>query len=255
MITRPELAQKARTLGFHLYQAEKDYLQHHFLRALYSKTTTEFVFKGGTCLQKTMGLDRFSEDLDFTVVSGGRPLEWIENALALVGDFNPRLSRKSIDERSASFKVQLQGPLFTGEAKSMQHLTLELSLREKPLLPSQARRVVPPYDDIRPYTVYALDTSEILAEKVRALLTRDKARDVYDAWFLLRKGIRTDLDSVNQKLNYYEVRFARKEFASAVQSKAKIWRSELGVLLKSPPEFGPIADEVVTSVLSMLHDE
>ncbi|MBI2445926.1 nucleotidyl transferase AbiEii/AbiGii toxin family protein [Candidatus Micrarchaeota archaeon] len=255
MITREELARKARTLGFHLYQAEKDYLQHQLLRAVYSKTTTEFVFKGGTCLQKTMGLDRFSEDLDFTVSADRSPLEWVEHALATVDDFKPRLSRRFTDERSASFKVQLAGPLFNGEAKSMQHLTLELSLREKPLLPAQARRVVPPYDDIRPYTVYALDSAEILSEKIRALLTRDKARDVYDAWFLLRKGVRTDLDSVNKKLKYYDVRFARDEFASAVQSKAKIWRSELGVLMKSPPEFGPIADEVVASVLSLLQNE
>lgn len=66
MIDRNELGEYARALKYNIYQAEKDYVQHVFLAALYSVSATEFVFKGGTALQKAYGLDRFSEDLDFT---------------------------------------------------------------------------------------------------------------------------------------------------------------------------------------------
>jgi len=254
MITRTELTEKARKLGFHLYQAEKDYLQHQFLHAFYSKTTTEFAFKGGTCLQKTMGLDRFSEDLDFTATSDADSEKAVAASLDAMDEFKPSISKKRNDERSVSFKVQLQGPLFNGESKSLQHLTLEISLREKLLLPPQARRIVPIYDDIRPYTVYALDSAEIMAEKIRALMTRDKARDVYDAWFLVKKGVRTELNSVNSKLSYYGLSFSQDAFVSAIRSKEKIWR-DLSVLMRDPPDFASISEDVSGLVLEMLQQE
>lgn len=66
MISRQQLHSYTNLLGYSLGQVEKDYLQHLFLFYLYSEVSTEFVFKGGTSLQKCFGLDRFSEDLDFT---------------------------------------------------------------------------------------------------------------------------------------------------------------------------------------------
>lgn len=255
MITRLELAGKARDLGFNLYQAERDYVQHVFLNALYQKTANDFVFKGGTCLQKTMGLDRFSEGLDFTYV-GDSAVERVEAVLSFLNPLQPVLSKKQeFEGRSLSFKVKLEGPLYDGRAKRMQHLTLELSLREKPLLPPQARRVVPPYDDVRPYTAYALAANEILAEKIRALMTRNKARDLYDAWFLLQKKARADLETVNEKLACYALRFSGKSFVSAVNDKSNVWASELGVLLKNPPAFAPVAEYVSREISAMLQSE
>ncbi len=50
MISRKELEYMARALGLNSYQAEKDYLQHAFLSALYAVSAGEFIFKGGTAL-------------------------------------------------------------------------------------------------------------------------------------------------------------------------------------------------------------
>ncbi len=49
------------------YQTEKDYLQDLMLYSIYSFSTNEFVFKGGTAFSKFYYSDRFSEDLDFTM--------------------------------------------------------------------------------------------------------------------------------------------------------------------------------------------
>ena len=67
MIDKNNIREVEKRLGFSFWQAEKDYLQHLFLRELYSTVGTELVFKGGTALQKAYGLHRFSRDLDFNL--------------------------------------------------------------------------------------------------------------------------------------------------------------------------------------------
>jgi predicted nucleotidyltransferase component of viral defense system len=66
MLTKEELRTYEKTVGFNLWQVEKDYLQHLVLLFLYSRIKNEPVFKGGTALQKVFGLNRFSIDLDFS---------------------------------------------------------------------------------------------------------------------------------------------------------------------------------------------
>jgi hypothetical protein len=66
MIDMQTLTRVARTKGIaNLGNAEKDYFQDLLLLAV-SRESPGLVFKGGTALFKLHGLDRFSEDLDFT---------------------------------------------------------------------------------------------------------------------------------------------------------------------------------------------
>src|SRR5574343_173248 len=66
MITKLELQKYANLKSLNLGQAEKDYYQNIVLFCVYRIYANEIVFKGGTALSKCYGLDRFSEDLDFT---------------------------------------------------------------------------------------------------------------------------------------------------------------------------------------------
>ena len=84
MLNREEL--QDTPIEFNLYQKEKDYLQHIILSRIYSRINSQLVFKGGTSLQKCMGLNRFSEDLDFTASKDFQP-ETIEHAILEVGIF------------------------------------------------------------------------------------------------------------------------------------------------------------------------
>jgi len=49
------------------YKIEKDYLQDIMLYNIYSFSTNEFVFKGGTAFSKFYYSDRFSEYLNFVM--------------------------------------------------------------------------------------------------------------------------------------------------------------------------------------------
>jgi len=59
----------------------------------------------------------------------------------------------------------------------------------------------------------------MLAEKIRAILTRRRGRDVFDFWFLLSKKVSVDWNLVNKKMAIYrkktnpkDLRRAPKEF-------------------------------------------
>lgn len=237
MITRRELQDYAKTLGFNLYQAEKDYLQHAFLAELYAASTNEFVFKGGTALQKAFHLDRFSEDLDFTLNTPEttQPMEKTINGLNRFVE--TKVSKQENNTTSIAIKLKLKGPLFDGREKTIQTLTIEESLREKVLQTPEAIRIVPPYDDLRPYVALVMTAEEMLAEKTRAILTRKNARDVYDLWFLLSKNTEVSPELIGEKLKYYGKTFDANEFKTAVEEKEKYWKQELSVLLKNVPDF------------------
>ena len=104
------------------------------------------------------------------------------------------------------------------------------------------------YEDLRPYTVLVMDAREILAEKMRAVMTRTKARDVYDLWFLLQKGVGCDTGLVSQKLAYYQMDWKLTEFRKRLQMKESIWEAELRPLLADVPPFAGVRKAVLEKV-------
>ena len=195
----------------------REILQVQFVDRLYKdKSLKNTFFKGGTCLRLILGSTRFSEDLDFTT---DLSLSAISQALdrvvlSISGDF-PGLFIKKLDTRQGlSFKLFFQNEIST------QPLTIKLdfSLRESILDP-----VVSPMVTELPVSTTALvehlSEREILAEKIRAILTREKGRDIFDLWFLLSKGIDIDKDFVNQKLKYYDEKFDSKKLMTRIENQ------------------------------------
>jgi len=73
---------------------------------------------------------------------------------------------------------------------------------------------------------------EVAAEKVRAVISRDKARDVYDLDFLIkRKSVAFDEALANQKLAYYDIGFSKKTFFEKIDRCEKNWKKDLGPLV------------------------
>jgi predicted nucleotidyltransferase component of viral defense system len=68
MIAKREIREKAREYGVPESTIERDYTQNWLLKYL---TEMEMALKGGTGIRKTyIGDYRFSDDLDFTMLSG-----------------------------------------------------------------------------------------------------------------------------------------------------------------------------------------
>jgi predicted nucleotidyltransferase component of viral defense system len=146
-----------------------------------------------------------------------------------------------------TFKVKAQGPLYK-EPSSESIITIEISERNDVVLPPDIKEIVPVYDDLRPFTVPVMKKEEILAEKVKAMMIRRRARDLYDISFLLKKEISLEYDLINKKLSYYKKTFDAEEFTRQATSIKTIWQSELHGLIPKIPLF----DDVFHFVLKQL---
>ncbi|MEA2075390.1 MAG: nucleotidyl transferase AbiEii/AbiGii toxin family protein [Euryarchaeota archaeon] len=233
MIPKEDLIRIARLNGLRAFQQEKHYIQTMVLRSIYS-TTNDLAFKGGTCLWLFHGLNRFSEDLDFTMRTGKEmelknlPAE-VEKDLELYG-IDSEIRVINDNEISFSFRIGAKGPLFTREIERS-FVRIEISKRENIIKQLDVLELDANYMDILPFFVVLMNKDEILAEKVRAILTRNRARDVYDLWFLLKKEARFDLNLINEKLKYYNRLFEKVVFMERVRGMEQYWESELKPLV------------------------
>lgn len=222
--------------GLNLGQAEKDYYQNLVLFSLYSKISRELVFKGGTALAKCYGLPRFSEDLDFTATKQGKYIPIIEEGLTA---FNIPFKTTAIYRADAceKYRIKIEGPLHQNVEKTLCSITIDLSFREKIALEPNIITIANHMDVIPAFDVFVMQEEEILAEKMRAVMTRESARDLYDIHFLAKKGIKVDKKLINSKLELVNLSFEREQFMAKCKSLKPLWGSELKSLVKNIPDF------------------
>jgi predicted nucleotidyltransferase component of viral defense system len=255
MKSKKDLEGLRSTLGLNIWQIERDYLQHLFLFFLSRHDSGNFIFKGGTALQKLYGLNRFSVDLDFTLRGiNSKPIVILEEIKKDFNNFgfnsNIKINKK---KESITSNIKIKGPLHVGTDKSISSLKIEISMREKILTVPERKEIIPIYDDIPSYFVLIMSLEEILAEKIRAIMTRSKARDVYDIWFLLRKNVKINKEIVNEKLKFYNKSFDKKLLISNIKTIGKVWETELKPLVTFIPDFKTVSKEIEESMNRSFH--
>lgn len=157
-----------------------------FLSRLYQEKDSEkLLFKGGTALRIIWQSPRFSEDLDFT--GGYLSIKGIE---ALMASALAKMELEGIQTDIVESKSTSGGYLAvlhhkTGEYKS--RIQIEVSLRNGKKRSGTAALIQS--DLVVPYTLIHLKEEILVAEKIRACLTRGKARDFYDLYFILRSRL------------------------------------------------------------------
>ena len=246
MLTRKNLISYREITGFNLGQIEKDYLQHIFLLNFYRKIKDELVFYGGTALQKTYGLNRFSEDLDFTFKSNidtESVLNSVKTNMKIFGCETLKKKKKE-EDLGTNYLLKIKGPLLDGTERSHSYIGLDIGKREKVELPININTITPIYEDLPPYTAPVMAIPEIMAEKIRAIFTRDKARDIYDLWFLIQKKNRVPVSLINSKLKFYNNFFNQKEFEKQIEKKEKIWKQEMEQHIPFLISFGEIKNSI-----------
>jgi hypothetical protein len=252
MIAKEELAGLSSSTGFTLYQQEKDYFQHLVLYSIYSKPDKGIVFRGGTALQKAYGLNRYSEDLDFSIAQGidaegvaGKAVKYLSSC-----GYGASLKKAKGWELSDTFKIAVAGPLYIEKESSLCTITLDFSRRNLP--EAEIIGIVPPYPDVPQYYMVAATMGEILADKIVALLKRESARDLYDAHFLLKKGAEPELGPVNARLAYWGERLRKGELRGRMEKRimgiGKIWKRELSSFVPFVPEFSSCSGELLEAL-------
>jgi hypothetical protein len=217
---------------------EKDYFQDWFLHNLF-KRTNQLVFKGGTALYKIYKMPRFSEDLDFTMLENFDTEDLIRAVAKMMG--GEAKIRKT--EESQLFKIGLKGLLTRYNT-----LRIDISVKNRVLEGFDVRNYVPEYIDINPFSLRVLRPEEMVAEKIHSLLAREKARDLYDLFFLLRIS-KFDRKLADRKLSIFGMKFAFSEFKERIDHIGSLWEHELkSFVLTELADFSTVKDFVLERV-------
>ena len=91
---------------------------------------------------------------------------------------------------------------------------------------------------------------EVFSEKIRALLTRKKSRDLYDIYFLIKRNIALDLNLVEEKMKFYNKAYEVKEAVERIRSLKTQWEKEIPALVFNPPLYDTVSSEVIEFLLS-----
>ncbi len=252
MISLDELKKIARIKNIsNLGYVEKDYLLDVVLFSISKNTKNELVFKGGTCLYKFYKINRFSEDVDFSAVKKINIDDLMKKILADLSLFGIEADVKEKKERYNTVLLTLlvKGPLYTGNRNSLCSIRIDINLKSEVVLEPRLETHHSLYPDIYAYSLLIMQEKEILAEKIRAIINRDHARDVYDLWFLLERGILFDKSLIATKLSYYKKDWNYKEFVLRIQDKQTVWDDEMGQLLMgTAPAFKDVAKAILQKI-------
>ena len=231
-------------IGIDAFTIVREFVQIVFLNELYSiKEAKKTIFKGGTAIKLMFGSNRFSEDLDFTTDLDKNQIgTLVSKAVRQMQKQIPNLTTqdlKTIAGISKKIKVQ------TEITKQPLTIKIDFSQREKVDLVKQGvvKTLLPVSSTV---LVAYMDPSEVLAEKVRAIISRTKGRDIYDMWYLLNKRITVDKKLISKKLAYYGERYDKNELVQ----KIKNWNSR--ELDQDVRKFLPRKDRVVLDKLKDL---
>jgi len=248
MLSYEEIAKIARLKKLSLINTEKDYLQDLVLFAIYSNVSDELVFKGGTCLYKIYKLNRFSEDIDFTLTKRVDIKKIISKVVSDLMLLNIKSRIKEIKEHKNEINVRLllNGPLYSGGKETQCFIPLNISLKEQIILKPKKESIISLYKEIPNFELFVMEEEEILAEKVRAILTRQKARDIYDLWFLLiKKNTVLDVNLINKKLALYNLKFSFKKFEEKIKKMRNLWQIDLkNLIIGELQEFNKVKREL-----------
>jgi hypothetical protein len=247
MLSKEDLKRLAKARGLSPWQEEKRYVQALVLYALRSQ---QLVFKGGTYLWFFHGLDRFSEDLDFTAQAkvDQRLMSNAADVLLLFGVYSYFKTIKD-DRFVLSFRIDARGPLYNGPP-DLCRVYVEVSRREAVALRSLTNKLDEPQYALPIDFVAGMDLVEVVAEKVRALLRRRAVRDLYDLWYLLiRKEVAPDLALIDRKLSFYETTFDVSELERSLSGLESAWETELpSVVLGSVPPLAQAKADVLRTL-------
>lgn len=276
MINLAEIKQEASKNSIREDIIEKDYCLGWVLWGIASNAQLKdnLAFKGGTALKKCFfDTYRFSEDLDFTVLSDAVYLK--EKFDISLQDVTQRISQASniqfpqisIDEsqdlrgnHTFQIKIYYVGP--RKQIGSPAKIKIDLTKFEAVVLSLETKPLFHNYSDNSELKCnvlcYSLD--EILAEKMRSLLERTRARDFYDVWRLLRDhnasiNLGHFKEAFDKKCVYKSVNLKSLDDFLAPEKEEELrsdWQISLPHQLSYLPIFEIVKDEFLSLIVKVL---
>lgn len=180
----------------------------------------EVAFYGGTALRIFYKLDRFSEDLDFALISPNKQFDlsiyfkFIEKELKAYGlNLEINTKQKNIDSniKSAFLKGDTLEHILkffpNEESHKYDHLLKDIKIKfEVDINPQMGATYEEKYKLLpNPHQIKLYDKQSLLAGKIHAILcrgwkSRTKGRDLYDYIFFLANDTKVNIELIKNKL-------------------------------------------------------
>lgn len=201
--------------------AIKEIMQEITLASL-SKTSffKDVAFYGGTALRIFYGLDRFSEDLDFTLITENKNFDFKKYLNELKNNIEAMGLSFEITEKNKTIDSQIKSSFLKGNTRE-QFLIFYPNSNDNKLIASNEKiqikfeiDVLPPmYANTElkyrllpfPYEVRVYDKPSLFAKKIHAVIARSwknriKGRDLYDYIFYLSSNTLVNLKHLEARL-------------------------------------------------------
>jgi len=252
MITKEEL--EGYSTYRDKYQIEKDYLQDLILSSIYSNTTDEFVFKGGTAISKFYNSDRFSEDLDFTSkrIGEAEARKLMDLVLKSIQYTARCINEPSINKfGTIEAAINIEGPRYNRKHSTLQKIGFEINTNAVLIEKAVPMPRTPIYADAKNYVALVMDRREILAEKLRAMMSagrRHKERDLYDIYYLLGKGTSINRELVLKKLDESKIDFSDKELLECIGNVQATWKTLQPFVQHTLEEYEHVSGTVISAM-------
>ncbi|MGK5089099.1 nucleotidyl transferase AbiEii/AbiGii toxin family protein [Bdellovibrionota bacterium FG-2] len=170
--------------------------------ALYALAKSGFFekasFQGGTCLRIVYGLDRFSEDLDFSLLSPNSDLElrpYLEKSAQLMKHYGYEVEVSGNPKPDRNVKMQFLKDTNIKRVLVFKHLSdlqkkINIKIEVDTNPPAGAKCEIKFLDFPTDYSATTHDLGSLFAGKIHALLCRPfvKGRDWYDlSWYVSQR--------------------------------------------------------------------
>ena len=185
----------ART-KFNRGKLTKDYFVTLLLYLI--KDVNGIYFKGGTALNKIfLNHARLSEDIDFSLT---REVPDVKKEIIEVIEKSGLFGNITQDKDVEGFLRIVVN--YTGFGGEKDNVFIDLNKRAKLALPFETHKVNHFYVPFIPeFSIKTVAEEEIIAEKMAATIGRNKPRDHYDVYMILKKGISINMELVKKKCN------------------------------------------------------
>lgn len=205
-----------------IYEFENAFREISQKIILYALAQTSFfknvAFYGGTCLRIFHGLDRFSEDLDFQVISEDYKLDfdqYISKCITVLESYGLKsivYSKSNYDSgevRRRYIKISHYdiASEYFGKINMNKEKLLSIKIEVSTVFIPGAKYEMKLLNSPMFSNIYCFNYESLFAGKLNALITRNwrertKGRDYYDYMFYVSHNIKINLDYLKNKLKY-----------------------------------------------------
>lgn len=214
--------------------------------ALAGLSRTDFykkaAFYGGTALRIFYGLDRYSEDLDFSLLSVDKEFSLEPYFQAIQGEFDSMGMKVSLQKKNKIRKTPIESAFLKSETlwkelvleavveqlgiRSNKNIRIKIEVDRNPPMGFQTEEKL----SLRPFSFYVkcFDQPSLFAGKMHALLFRKwqdrvKGRDWFDMEWYIRKGVSLNLKHFLQRAqdsgDWQKPTISKEEFLNLLRDK------------------------------------